>query len=129
MKFDAEPVLYIKAILGIGILRLQLSVHSMLGRTEVSRSSDLTEIELSDGENTSTGSRISSRYRERGKVAVVSTRSRERRVTGLGALMVIVTGPHSNLCSLFPCGFGAMSGWCLAMANTCPSGASITLTQ
>jgi hypothetical protein len=129
MKFDAESVLYIKATLGIGILRLQLLAHSMLGRTEVSRKSEFTEMELSDDEDTSTGSRISSRYQERGKRAVVATRSRDCRVTGVGVLMVIVTGPHSNLCSLFPCGFGAMSGWSLEMANTCPSGPSIALTQ
>lgn len=36
MKFDAERVLHIKATLGTGILRLQLSAHSTLGRTEVS---------------------------------------------------------------------------------------------
>jgi hypothetical protein len=66
----------------------------MLGRTEVSRESEFTEIELSDDEDTSSGSRISSRYRERGKTAVVATRSRDCRVTGVGVLMVIVTGPH-----------------------------------
>jgi hypothetical protein len=76
----------------------------MLGRTEVSWSSDFTEVELSDDEDTFTGSRISSRYRERGKTAVVSTMSREYRVTGVEVLMAVVTGPHSNLCPLFPCG-------------------------
>ena len=117
IKFDADPILDIKATLGTRVLRLQLSAHSMLGRTEVSRSSDFTEEELSDDVDTSIGRRTLTRYRE-------------RRETGLGVLMVIVTGPHSNMCSLFPCGFGgAMSGWHLAMANTCPSGASITLTQ
>lgn len=125
-QFDTVRVFYIKAALLTTVLRLQLLTHSKLGRREVSRSSDVTEIELSDDEDTSAGSRISSRYREGGKTAVVSTRSQEVRVTGLGVLLVIVTGLHSNMCSLFPCGFGAMSGWSLAMANTCPSG---TLTK